>query len=180
MADALDEVFSNLRGVAGYGVVSAVDDTGQAQTVSASTADGADRADVEVHQPFGFASNPPATAAIAVFVAVGADPANLVALPLACPAQRFGNLEPGEAVMYAADGTRVHLRAGGVIEIWGGTSITVNSPLVVINAPNGATVNGNLTVNGTLTVSEDITVAGKSVLDHIHPAPGGNTGTMIG
>lgn len=173
MADPLQEVYALLRGLAAYGTIAAVDDTGQAQRVSATSADGVNRADVEVHQAFGFASCPPAQGGICVLIAVGADPANLVALPLAAPAQRLGNLQPGEAAIYGSDGSRVHIKTGGVIEIWGGTSVTINAPAVTINAPNG------VTVNGTLTVSDDVIVDGMSVKNHNHSDPqGGDTGAM--
>jgi len=184
MKHLIAQAISNLRGLVGMGVVSSVDDTGGAQRVNLETGTGVSRADVEVAWPFGFSSNAPANGAICVVLAVGADPSNLVVLPPQNPSCRFGKLQPGEAVMYAADGTRVHLRTGGEVEIWGGTSVTTNTKTCVINAPNGCTINGNVTVNGNLTASGNVADS-HGTLDrlrghyngHTHPAPGGQTGT---
>lgn len=129
----LDDIYRQIRGLAAMGIVNAADDSGEVQTVTVTTADGAVRADVEVMQIFGFASMPPAAGAICLLLAVGADPATLRALPIACPAARFGALAPGDACIYAPDGSRVHIRQNGAIEIWAGSTLTINAPNVAIN-----------------------------------------------
>ena len=156
-ADTRHLLFGDIRGIVSLGIVAAVDDTGQAQRVTVKRADGATHADVEVLQPFGFASMPPAAGAVCLLLAVGADPANLVALPIGCPAQRYGAQAAGESTLYAADGTRVAVRAGGVVEVWGGTQVIVNSPQVTVTAAGGVTINANLLIDGDLKVTGDIT-----------------------
>ncbi|MGH7113985.1 MAG: phage baseplate assembly protein domain-containing protein [Stellaceae bacterium] len=152
MADGIDQIFGDIRGIVGWGIVRSVEDGGQAQTVSVQTADSAVRANVEVAQPFGLASNPPANGAIALVLAVGADPANLVALPAGCPSARFGAMEPGEAALYASDGSRVHVRQGGIIDVWGGSQVNVHSANMAITLAAG----GVLTVTGDLHVTGEI------------------------
>lgn len=160
----IDEMFGAIRGMVSIGIVQSVDDGGEVQTVTVMTADGALRADVEVMQMFGFASMPPSAGAICLLLAVGADPANLRALPVATPAARFGGMAAGESAIYAVDGSRVHIKAGGVIEIWAGTSLTINAPEV--------------TMTGVLNVAKDVVIAGGSYVGHIHTdAQGGVTGT---
>lgn len=153
MADGADQIFGDIRGIVASGVVLSVDDSGQAQTAVVQTADGAIRGDVEVLQPFGLASTPPAAGSICVLLAVGADPANLVALPLGCPSARFGGQLPGEAALYASDGTRVRVRQGGTIDIWGGTQVNVHTANMAIT----------LAAGGTLTLTGDLHVTGEII-----------------
>jgi phage gp45-like len=60
---------------------------------------------------------------------------------------RFGRLAPGEVVLYDADGNRVHLRAGGIIEVRAATRIRLVAPQVEIVADD-VTISGNLAVAG--------------------------------
>ncbi len=176
----LRDLWGGLRGAVAYGVVTSVDDTGGAQTANVTTGTGVNRANVEVAQAFGFSSVPPADGAVGVLFEIGGDPGNLLVMPLGNPSTRFGNLAPGEAVMYAADGTRVHLRQGGAVEIWGGTSVTVNTKTCTINAPNGCAINGNVTITGNLTTTGDVADS-HGTLDRLrghyngHTHPGGGT-----
>ena len=149
-------VVGSLRSLAANGIVQSMNDSGAAQVVTLKTHDGATRADVEVAQPFGFSSMAPAYGAVTSVFEIGGDPSNLVALPVSNPYCRFGDLESGETVMYAADGSRVHIRAGGIVDIWGGASVTIHTKACVVNAPNGCTINGDVTVNGSLTATGDV------------------------
>lgn len=148
MEHLLNSLTGNLRNLIAVGVVDSVNDAGAAQTVNVTTGDGVLRADVEVVLPFGFTSMPPLDGAICLVFEVGGDPGNLMALPIGNPSARMGALQPGEAALYGGDGSRLHIRQGGVVEIWGGASVTVNTKEATINAPNGCTVNGSVTVNG--------------------------------
>lgn len=151
----LDEIYGILRGMITTGVVTAVDDSGQAQLVTVQTADGAIRDKVEVMLPFGVTSMPPLNGAICVLLAVGADPANLRALPVSCPAARAGQLAAGNTVIYAADGTRIEVDTGGNVTIWTKTA--------TIKAPAGLTIEGDVTVDGVVSTTGDVIVEGRSV-----------------
>ncbi len=137
-----------LRNAAAYAVVTRIDDTGGAQMVDVITGTNVRRANVEVMQPFGFGANAPADGAVTKVVALGGDPSNLVALPPSNPSARFGDLAPGEAVLYGADGSRVHVRAGR-IEIWTVREILLNGQAVQVSGD--LTAGGAGTFGGTLT-----------------------------
>lgn len=139
-----------LRGLVTRGVVRAVSDGGQAQTVDVETHEGVVRAGVEVLLPYGFASRvPEGPGATVLLLAVGGDPADLVALPVACPSIRFGQQAPGEAVLHDDFGNRVQIRAGGIVEVRGATRIllSVGATLLEVTAA-GVAITGNLTVTG--------------------------------
>ena len=156
MKHLITSLIGVLRNAIGYGIVSGVDDTGQVQTASVSTGTGVNRAQVEVLSQFGFSSVPPTDGVVGLVVAIGGDPANLVMLPLANPSARFGGLLAGEAVMYAGDGSRVHIRQGGIVDVWGGTQINLHTKDVTINAPLGVAVIGDVTITGSLTTTGDV------------------------
>ena len=166
----INETIGDLRSLIVQGIVLAVNDSGQAQTVDVQTHDGVTRTGIEVMQPAGFASTP-ATAAggLVLLLAVGGDPANLVALPVASPGARFGGMAAGESVLYAPDGSRVAVRTGGTIEILAAAHLVIRAPDVTITAPNGVTIVGNLTVTGEITAksggASSVTLSG-----HKHPA----------
>jgi len=181
-----EQLIFDLRSIIVEGIVLAINDAGIVQTVDVQTHDGVVRSGIEVWQPAGFSGTPEETGRVLLF-AVGGDAANLRALPVVDD-QRYGGQEPGARTMYCRDGTRVSVRPGGLVEVWGGTSITTNSPTCVINAPNGATINGPLIVNGSITATGDITdssgtntatvAALRSAHDlHKHTATGGLTST---
>lgn len=161
---------NDLRTAAHIGLVQSVNDAASAQTATVQTHDGVVRANVEIHQPFGFASSPPIDGAIMLVIAVGGDAGQFVGLPAANPSARMG-VAAGEACVYAADGTRIHCRAGGIIEIWAGNALTIHAPAVAIDAPNGvsinatagAVINGPLHVTGAITCESTIDDATGSV-----------------
>jgi phage baseplate assembly protein V len=151
-----EEIIGDLRGIAVQGVVLAVHDAGQVQTIDVQTHDGVIRTGIEVMQAAGFASKPAANGALVLLLAVGADPGNMVALPIGSPATRFGNLADGESVIYGADGARVAIRNGGVIEILAGAEVIIKVPNVTVTATAGVIITGNVTITGNLTVSGSV------------------------
>lgn len=116
------EIMHALRGLVTRGLVSAADDTGETQTVDVTARQGARLTAVEVAQPFGLASNAPA-GGLVVLLAVGGDQGDLVALPVGAPSARLGKLAPGEVAIYCADGSRVHVRADGTIDVLSSTAV---------------------------------------------------------
>lgn len=150
----MDQVF-DLRNLIRMGIVQAVDDSGQAQSALVQTNDGATHAAVEVQQPFGFASLPPADGALAVVLAIGGDPGQLVVLPLGNPSSRFGALLHGEVAIYGSDGTRVHIRQGGTVEVHAAAQVIVNAPTLVVQGLTGG-ADAQVTVRGDMLVTGDI------------------------
>jgi len=161
----------NLRAGVLRGVVQSIDDSGEVQTATVQTHDGVTR-QVEVWQLDGFASVPSGDGAIALMLAVGNDPSQFVAL-LANPSTRFGKQAPGERTISAPDGTRVAVRTGGRVEIWGATSVTINAPAVTIQAPTGSvtvTVDGDLHATGEIIAGYG-TSSQVGVQTHDHDQP---------
>ncbi len=156
------------------GVVRGVSDAGQVQRITVETTDGYVYDQVEVMQPAGMASVPPGDGAIALLFTVAGDPGNWRALPISNPATRFGGLQPGEAVVYGSDGSRVAIRAGGTIEVQAATKVIVTAPNaqvtttgpVTIDAGGGITLGafvtgpgGLLDIHGAVKVSGTVTAA---------------------
>jgi phage gp45-like len=183
MSHALAESVQELRGAAMRGLVQAVYDTGQMQTVDVITHDGMVRAGIEVYQPYGFATSAPVVGSVVQLAAIGGDPGDLIALPPITPAARYGNLAQGEVVVYDVAGQRVALRQGGAIDIKAATIVNIDVPNVAINAPLGVAITGPVTIIGSLNVTGDV-VAGSggpdiSLLTHVHGGVmtgGGDTG----
>jgi len=165
-----------LRGLVVRAEVRGTGDAGEMQTVEAETHDGILRSGIEVLQPFGVASRPPAAGAIAVLLAVGGDQGDMVALPLACPSARYGDLAAGETVVHDAAGNRLHFRAGGLVEIAASTSlkVTVGGTELLVNA-SGVTITGNLVVSGNISDGNGSMQEMRDRYNvHGHPgAPGG-------
>lgn len=131
-----------IRGVVGRAAARATKDGGESQTVDIKLRYGIDRAGVEVLQPYGFASRPPA-GGLVVVLAVGADQGDLVALPIATPGARLGNLAEGEAAMYVRDGSRVHVRADGSIDVKSSNKVTAKVEGATVEVDAG-TVRGRI------------------------------------
>jgi phage gp45-like len=180
----LSETVMELRGTAMRGLVQAVHDNGAMQTVDVVTHDGMVRAGIEVYQPFGLATAAPAAGSVVQLVAIGADPGDLIALPMVHPALRFGGLASGETVLYGADGTRVAIRTGSVIEARAATSITLQVGSTVLTvSPTGVAITGDLTVTGQVTATGNVTAGTIDLEGHQHTGVtpgGGNTGGPTG
>lgn len=113
----LSEIALQLRGLISRAVVKSSADTTESQTVNVRIRAGHDATEVEVLQPFGFASRPPANGLV-VLLAVGGDQGDMVALPAGSPGNRMGNLAEGEAAIYGILGNRFHAKADGTLHAW--------------------------------------------------------------
>ena len=149
-----------MRGMAVRGVVLAVRDDGQAQTVDVQTHDGFIRSGIEVLQPFGHAAFAPVPGGLVVLLAMGGDEGDMVAMPVANPASRFGGLAPGESVVYGAGGSRVAIRQGGTIEVLAASAVNITAPGVTVTASSGVTIVGTVTLRGDLHVTGGIEIDG--------------------
>lgn len=144
----LSELALQMRGMVSRGVVRTTKDEAETQTVDVSLYAGHDLTDVEVLYPTGFASRAEDNGLVVV-LAIGGDGGDRVALPIASPGNRLGNLEPGEVALYSpVDGSRVHIKADGSMEIIATGSVKVNSagPVDVSTpAPVTITSGGSIT-----------------------------------
>jgi phage baseplate assembly protein V len=144
------ETADKVRGLVRRAVLKNVKDDGQTQTASVEVADGVWRDDVEILQPYGFASHVPEDGALAIVLAVGGDEGDLIVLPVANPSKRFGKLSEGEVGLYNQFGDRIVIGAGGKIEIAAGASveITVNGVSFTLSAAGHAHQGGQVTHDG--------------------------------
>ncbi len=168
MSKRLSETVMDLRATAMRGLVQAVHDAGAMQTVDVLTHEGMLRSGIEVYQFFGLSSHAVAVGSVVQLLAQGADPGDLVALPLVTPGLRFGNLAEGEVVLYDSTGDRVALRNGGIVEILSAAQVIITSPAVTITASAGLTINADITVNGSITATGDVVGEGTSLHTHVH------------
>ncbi len=177
---ALEEL-GDIRSLIVEGLVLATHDNGQVQTIDVQTHGGMIHAGVEVMQAFGFASVPPAPKTVALLLAVGGDPANLRALPLSASGARFGRLANGEGVLYGADGSRVAVRKGGLIEVLAGSTVHVKVGPVEFNvtASRIETV-GDLKVGGNLIWTGEAKTEDGSALKISSPVTVDNEMTVTG
>lgn len=118
------EIAAALRGLVARGLVRTTSDAGAAQTAEVTVARHVDRSGVEIIQPFGLASRPPAGGSMVV-LAVGGDQGDLVGLPVAAPSSRLGHLAEGESALYGGDGTRVHIKADGTVHVPAGKAVVI-------------------------------------------------------
>lgn len=120
----MDDIHDQMRGLTTRGVVVAVHDDGQVQMVDVQTHAGVIRQGVEVMTPYGLISHPPAEGSIVALLAMGGDQGDMVALPAGRPASRFAAFE-SEVGLCDAQGNRVHLRQGGVVEVHAAAKVAV-------------------------------------------------------
>lgn len=162
----MNEIVFDARAMLVKGIVVAIHDEGAAQTVDVQTHDGAVYSGLEVIQGFGGASVAPADGAEALVIAIGGDPAHRMAI---CynPAARFGGLQPGESVLYGADGSRVGARLGGVVEVLGMSLVKLQSPEITLQAPNGVAITGPTTMTGDVGVTGTLAITGNLIVNGI-------------
>ncbi|MBB2715638.1 hypothetical protein EFR00_24885 [Rhizobium sophoriradicis] len=145
-----NETAGKMRGMIRRATLKNIKDNGQTQTASVEVADGVWRDDVEILQPYGFASHVPEDGALAVVLAVGSDEGDLVVLPVANPSKRLGKLSEGDVGLYGQHGDRVTISDGGTIELQAGESISVKVGGVtfVVSADGVDITGGHVKHNG--------------------------------
>jgi phage baseplate assembly protein V len=128
-----EESEGRLRGLVRRMKPQTMSDDGETQRASGFVMHGEHRADVEVLQPFGMGSVPPA-GSVMVVLAVGGDQGDLVGLPVATPGKRMGKMKPGESALYGHGGQRMHCREDGSIDIQSGVKVTLKAPIFDVDA----------------------------------------------
>lgn len=142
------EVADKLRGLVRRVTLKNVKDDGETQTASVEVADGIWRDDVEISQPYGFASHVPEDGALAMVFAVGGDEGDLVVMPIGNPSKRMGGLKSGEVGMYNEHGDKAVMTAGGSFDIKTGANITIKTDTGVFIECKVVAVTGNITATG--------------------------------
>lgn len=172
MRDALERLVWRVKSLALRCLVRSSDDARRALELSVDVLSGESLSRVERFAHYGFTSRP-RPGAEAVVLCLGGNRDHPVVIAEEDRTQRpVGTLAEGEVLVYAAGGARVHLKADGS---------------VVVTAPAGAVVDGDLEVTGDVTAGGDVSDAlGKlSGLRahynvHVHTDPqGGSTGPPL-
>ncbi|QHW25640.1 phage baseplate assembly protein [Rhizobium leguminosarum bv. viciae 248] len=145
-----NETAGKMRGMIRRATLKNIKDDGQTQTASVEVAEGVWRDDVEILQPYGFASHVPGDGALAVVLAVGSDEGDLVVLPVANPSKRLGKLGEGDVGLYGQHGDRMTISDGGTIELQAGESVSVKIGGVtfVVSAEGVDITGGHVKHNG--------------------------------
>ena len=197
----MDDLTQQLRGLLQRAVVGAVDDTGDVQTVDLHTGDDVGRSLVEVHQPYGLSSLPPEAQPLTMVMAVGGDQGHQVALHL-WSVHRFGKLAPGEVALYDWGGNRLHLKAGGnvdllaaallnllgkTVKLVAGETVQISAgTTMLIETIDGLTAKGPVVFddpvvfNQDVTFGADVTIAGTLTVGGINVGSLTASGTVTG
>lgn len=120
------EIFDKLRGMVRRVSVKSIDDTGEMQTATVEVADGIERKNVEVWQPYGLVGVPDTDGAISVAIAIGGDEGDLWVLPPSNPSQRMGGLNKGDVGIANKSGDRVIVGADGKIQVKAAVELNVS------------------------------------------------------
>lgn len=145
----VEDLHNKVRGMARRVTMKNVKDDGKTQTASIEVADGVWRDDVEVMQPYGFASHV-GDGALAIALALGGDEGDTVLLPVANPSSRMGKLAENEVGLYNSSGDKFVLGAGGEMTIKSGQQITIKTDTGVIITAQILKVNGDIEATGSV------------------------------
>ena len=156
----IQRAFNGIR-QAFRGKIARVKAAGGVQKIQVEGLEGETVQDLEHAENFGFTSNPPA-GSDCVVVPLGGKTSHGIIVTTTNGAYRITGLAEGETAVYNADGAKMVLKKGRIIEI---DCETLN-----IKAPGGVNMVGDLDTTGKLTNN------GKNVgSDHKHTGDSGGT-----
>lgn len=147
-------------------VIETVKDGKGMQLVKLKLLAGETRDDIERFQNFGFSSNPP-VGSEALSLAVGGNREHLIVVAVEDRRVRVKNLKNGESIVYTDDGTIIHLKKAGEVEILAATKIDVKVPEInlgagtlekIINGEAFKTLYNAQTHNGNLGIPTGVTI----------------------
>lgn len=137
----------------GRAIITAVNDSGDLQSLQIKVMAGESMEKIARFQEFGFSSNPP-SGTEGILLALGGNRENAVIIATEHRAFRFKSLQSGESILYTDDGTTIHLKKNGEIELKTSLKVTIDAPDTLFKG--NAKVEGNLEVEGTSTLTEDV------------------------
>lgn len=152
LARALKPLKDRVLLMIGRAIISAVKEGGPFQQLQVSIFAGESMDKVTRFQEFGFASNPP-PGSEGIVLALQGNRENLVVIATENRTVRFKNCAPGEMAIYTDDGTHIHLKKDGQVELKTATLLTVDAPDTLFK--------GNVTVEGDLEVQGDTSLLGE-------------------
>ena len=160
---------------------------------------------LEHAEQFGFTAHPPA-GSDCIVVPLGGQTSHGIIVNTCNGAYRITNLQEGETAVYNADGAKIVLKKGRIIDmdcqvlnIKAPGGVNIDAPNVdctaevtaagqingnggmVIKGGNGASFEGDVRqTGGSYTTDQDVVASGKSLTGHQHPGDsGGTTGAPL-
>lgn len=161
------------------GVLKRIDDAPKLQQAQASVLAGEIRDKLERFQNYGFTSVP-LEGAEAILLFLGGNRDHGIIIAADDRRFRLKSLEPGEVALYDDQGSVVHLKRDGKIQVTASAEVKITAPAVVIEGD--LTVNGDVDSTGTVTATTDVVGGGKHLKTHVHSgvtAGGSNTGAPV-
>lgn len=165
----LEPLAARVRLVVARAVVRALDETRKVRTVQLSVLAGETMGSVEHFQHFGLTSRPP-LGTEAVIVCVGGSRDHAIAIAEEHRGTRpTGLLAPGEVLVYAQGGSRVHLKADGSVVVTAAAGLEVSDDI---------DAGGNVSAGGDVADATGTLAALRNAYNvHVHSDPqGGSTG----
>lgn len=126
-----EETAGKMRGMARLVTLCNLNDDGEQQTATIEIADGHMRDEVEILQPFGFASHVPEDGALGLAFQVSGAGDHWVVLPVGNPSMRMGGLKSGEVGLYNEHGDKLVLQAGGDAMLKTGGTLNIEAKAMV-------------------------------------------------
>lgn len=157
---ALEPLKQRVYMLAGRAILTAINDGAKIQEVQLKALKDETLEKVQRFQEFGFTSNPP-KGTEAILVALGGSRGNSVIIATDNRLVRLTGLASGETAIYTDDGTYLHLKKAGIVELKAATHLIVDVPDSTFKG--NVKVEGNTEMVGTLLVKENVT-AEKDVL----------------
>ena len=151
---AMKPIKDRLYLLAGKAIIKAVNDGAPIQELRISALAGEAMDRIARMQEFGFSSNPPAGSE-GVILALGANRENLVMIATENRNVRIKNLASGEMVIYTDDGTYLHLKKSGQVELKTAVKTLIDCPDVEMTG--NLLVKGDTIIEKTLLVKDDVT-----------------------
>lgn len=142
------DVMDIVRGMIRRMTLKNVKDDGQTQTASIEVAEGIWRDDIEVMQPYGFASHVPEDGALALALALGGDQGDITLIPVGNPSKRMGKLAKGEVGFYNENNDKAVMTAGGNLLIKTGARVTIETDAGVFVTGAVVSVDGDIECTG--------------------------------
>lgn len=133
MGEQSRSMWNRLMMLLARGIVTAVNDATQMQTLALDLTADEYKDAVERFQDYGFTTHPPAgLEALVAFV--GGNRSHGIVLAVGDRKFRLKNLQEGEVALYTDEGDFIHFKRGNKIEVSAGAEILASAPLVRIVA----------------------------------------------
>lgn len=170
---AMQPLKNRVLSMIGRALIKAVDDSQGIQLVQVSALAGENMDKVPRFQEFGFTSNPP-EGSEAVLLAVGGTRENVLIVATDKRSVRKLNLASGEAAIYTANGTFVHVKMNGEVHIKGATKVKLETATTEITG--NVTVAGNINCAGNVFGGNtDMATIKSNYNSHTHSDPQGGS-----